>query len=125
MSNPTGRNADPSRTIPLNSAAWRKIRAQVLDDHPLCFVCIQHGRVVPATDVDHIDGPASNDPENLMPLCHECHSYKTSRERAALPVNWGCGLDGWPLDIAAAWKSRAVERERPAAPPLFNADCES
>lgn len=124
MSNPTGRTADPRRAIPLNSTTWRKLRAAVLASHPLCFVCLQHGRPVPATDVDHVSGdPSDNSAGNLMPLCHECHSYKTGRERNGLPVAWGVGLDGWPLDVMGAWKSRATGGDRPAASPSLNADC--
>ena len=35
-------------------ARWRKLRAQVLMEEPLCRECRKAGRIVPATDVDHI-----------------------------------------------------------------------
>ena len=35
-------------------ARWRKLRAQILMDEPLCRECRKAGRIVPATDVDHI-----------------------------------------------------------------------
>jgi 5-methylcytosine-specific restriction protein A len=74
---------NPLRTIPLGSAAWKKLRAQVLRLDPFCRACVTHpagGRLVAATDVDHSDeNPANNDPANLVPLCHACHSRKTRR----------------------------------------------
>ena len=100
--NPTGRTADPRRAIPLNSARWQRLREQVLARDPLCRMCN-----APATDVDHISGdPSDNTPANLQGLCHACHSYKTGRERAGLPVRAiGCDVNGWPLDPAHPWNA--------------------
>ena len=63
---------------------WRYLRAEVLQDEPLCRVCRAEGRVEPATDVDHVvphrgDLPLFWDRANLQPLCHACHSAKTQR----------------------------------------------
>lgn len=75
--------------------SWRRIRLAVLaapsSSHrrpdglvaghgPLCVMChVEHQRVQPATDVDHLDGnSANNDPENLRSLCHSCHSRRTA-----------------------------------------------
>ena len=63
-------------------ARWQRIRANYLQSHPICVDPYRRhvGRVVPATDVDHIvakkDG-GSNIVSNLQPLCHPCHSHKT------------------------------------------------
>lgn len=39
------------------------------------------GLIVPATEVDHVDGDASNnDPSNHRSLCKGCHARKTVRE---------------------------------------------
>jgi 5-methylcytosine-specific restriction protein A len=60
------------------------LRARVLRASPLCVVCRASGRVVPATQVDHIV-PHRGDPalfwafENLQALCDPCHSAKTAR----------------------------------------------
>ncbi len=98
--NPTGRDADPRRTIPLNSAAWRRLRARVLAEQPLCLMCNDV-----ATDVDHVSGdPSDNSRENLQPLCHACHSHKTARERTGnAVVIRGCNADGWPIDPSHPW----------------------
>lgn len=62
-------------------ARWRRVRAMVLAEEPLCRECLRQGRVVPATDVHHIDGNVRNmRRENLEPLCHECHSRIGARE---------------------------------------------
>lgn len=66
------------------SARWRTLRAQVLQDAPLCRECRIEGRVEPSTDVDHIV-PHRGDESlfwlraNLVGLCHTCHSRKTQR----------------------------------------------
>ena len=112
---PTGRNADPRRTIPLNTSRWQKLRALVLAERPLCAHCMVLGRVVPATDVDHADGnPANNERSNLQSLCHECHSTKTMRERHGSTTAHGCDVNGMPLDPAHPWNAR--NRQQPTAP---------
>ncbi|MDN7503477.1 HNH endonuclease signature motif containing protein [Burkholderia orbicola] len=66
------------RTLALNGAAWRRLRNLVLTEQPLCVHCQQEGRLVAATDVDHIDNdPTNNARSNLVGLCHPCHSRKT------------------------------------------------
>lgn len=64
------------------SKRWRKLRREVLAEHPYCQV---DGCHAPATDVDHIerveDRPdLAYDRSNLMALCHPHHSSKTARE---------------------------------------------
>lgn len=99
--NPSGRDSDPRRTLPLNSAAWYRLRARVLAEEPLCRHCGQ-----PATDVDHLSGdPSDNRRANLQPLCHPCHSHKTGRERAGLGIVHGCDADGMPRDPAHPWNA--------------------
>ena len=95
----TGRDADPTRVLPLNGYAWQKLRAMVLAGEPLCRHCATQGLTVPATDVDHMNGADDNRLESLQPLCHECHSRKTAAEqgkRTTAPV----GIDGMPQ----AWR---------------------
>lgn len=68
------------------NARWRRIRALVLAEEPLCRECARQGKVVPARQVDHIDGNVENMVrENLQPLCDSCHSRKTVRENG----RWG------------------------------------
>lgn len=64
---------------------WQRLRARILEAHPLCVECEKQGIIKLATDVDHIKPHKGNpvlmwDESNLQPLCHECHSKKTARE---------------------------------------------
>lgn len=93
----SGRDADPRRVLPLNSYAWQKLRASVLDGEPLCRHCAKQGLTVPATDVDHISGDPSDDSEGAhQALCHECHSRKTAADQGKR-IKPAIGLDGFPL----------------------------
>jgi 5-methylcytosine-specific restriction protein A len=65
---------------------WRKLRLMVLREEPLCQVCLQEQKTVPATDVDHIvtlRKGGTNERSNLQSLCHSCHSAKTVSEDGA------------------------------------------
>jgi 5-methylcytosine-specific restriction protein A len=67
-------------------ATWRRLRAAVMAEEPLCRACRAEGHVTPAVDVDHIT-PVSVAPErrldraNLQPLCRMHHRLKTAKER--------------------------------------------
>ena len=125
------------RTLPLTSAAWRKLRRSVLSSEPLCRMCTARGLTVVATDVDHRDNdPSNNNLVNLQPLCHECHSRKTQRDMGH-NVRMGAASDGMPLDYCHPWhrpatadlvrpdgeKSRATVGAVPTVPLDFNANC--
>lgn len=134
--------AKNGRLLPLNSAAWRKLRASVLDCEPLCRHCTARGLTVPATDLDHRDNnPANNEPVNLQPMCHECHSRKTARDMGG-SVRMGCDTNGTPLDQAHHWnkpatgamviptggmaeRSRGTDGAEPYVLPSINANSES
>jgi len=121
MSNKTGRDADPRRALPLNSHAWRKLRAYILAESPLCEHCMDRGLTAPATDVDHISGdPSDNSMANLQSLCHSCHSIKTARDHGKR-VAMGCDVGGMPLDPSHAWNNAPAPRvaallRQPAVP---------
>jgi len=71
-------------------ADWRKVRALVLAEEPLCRLCSEAGRVEAATEVDHIEpfhglhDPRRLDPANLRPLCGPCHRSRTGRQAHGL-----------------------------------------
>lgn len=116
MSNRTGRDADPRRTIPLQSAQWQRLRASILIDEPLCRHCMSRGIVTAGTDVDHISGdPSDNSRENLQVLCHSCHSIKTAADHGKRVME-GCDVNGMP----DRWKkSLATDSARPTPQPSF------
>ena len=71
------------------SPKWAAFSKAYLADHPLCVSpecsALPVWRRPASTDVDHIDGTGRNglrayDDDNLMALCHPCHSRKTARE---------------------------------------------
>lgn len=75
------RRAETGRTLALNGAAWRRLRALVLSEQPLCPQCALVGHLVGSTEVDHIDNdPTNNDRANLQGLCKQHHSQKTRLE---------------------------------------------
>lgn len=66
---------------------WQKARASFLSRSPLCVKCIEEGKVVAATVVDHIiphrgDTALFWDSDNWQPLCKRHHdSAKQAEER--------------------------------------------
>ena len=104
------------RLLALDGAAWRKLRAVVLSEQPLCEYCAKQGYTVPATDVDHMDNdPSNNERSNLSSLCHLHHSLKTATEMGH-KVKWGCDIHGMPLDPSHPWnkeKSPATDSHKP------------
>ena len=97
------RQQETGRTLALNGAAWRRLRAAKLEHDPLCVDCYKRGRLTVATDVDHINNDATdNSPDNLQSLCHECHSRKTQADMGKR-VSAGCDANGQPLDPDHPW----------------------
>ncbi|MFA5593217.1 MAG: HNH endonuclease [Micavibrio sp.] len=75
------RQRQAKRALPTNDRRWRRLRALVLQEQPLCALCAQAGLVKAASVVDHINGDAlDNDRSNLQALCASCHARKTARE---------------------------------------------
>ena len=73
------------RVLPLNSAAWRKLRKQVLAEEPLCRHCAAQGLVGLATEVDHMRGAADNSRDALQALCKPCHTHPTTWTATVCP----------------------------------------
>jgi 5-methylcytosine-specific restriction enzyme A len=98
------------RTLALDGAAWRKLRALVLHEQPLCPDCRDQGLLIPATEVDHQDNdPSNNSRDNLVGLCKPHHSAKTMAElHGRKPKVKGCDEHGNPLDPHHQWKRGTV-----------------
>ena len=63
---------------------WKQIRAAFLSAHPLCEICNHDGRLTPATVAHHkikITDGGTNDWNNMMVLCQECHSRLHAKQR--------------------------------------------
>ena len=101
------------RTLALDGAAWRRIRAYVLSSEPLCRHCTTKGFIRPATDVDHINNnPRDNRIEALQPLCKSCHSIKTMQEMRGKTFEPSFDVDGVPLDPMHPWRIAATAENR-------------
>jgi 5-methylcytosine-specific restriction enzyme A len=78
-----------------------ELRAQMLQQEPLCRECKKKGRVTAATIADHITSLAKRgaayDFDNMQPLCRRCHDKKTLVEQGKRPRPT-IGPDGWPVD---------------------------
>lgn len=81
--------------------AGQRERREVLDEEPLCRLCLGLGRTTPSVVVDHIvrlaDG-GSDERANKQALCHPCHDAKTAAELAAdrAARRIGLGHNGGP-----------------------------
>ena len=56
---------------------WKQIRAAFLSANPLCVMCQNDGRLTPATLAHHkvkLSDGGTNDWDNMVALCQECHS---------------------------------------------------
>ena len=89
--NSPGRKADKAW---YQSEAWRRVRAAVLAENPLCAHCLTRDVLTPATHVHHIkerkDAPElAYDRANLEALCSPCHTVhhksKSDAETAETP----------------------------------------
>ncbi|SDI79502.1 HNH endonuclease [Pseudomonas abietaniphila] len=100
---PRSKYKPKARVIPLSSAAWKRLRAQILAEEPLCRWCLARGLYVASTDVDHISNDGDdNRRDNLTGMCHSCHSIKTAQDMGKGTTR-GHDLNGLPLDPAHPW----------------------
>ncbi len=97
-------------------SGWRTLRERILkrDGYVCrCRTCTASGRVLLATEVDHIVSKAEwrrrhgsldgvDDPSNLQAINDECHKVKTMVENGAQPRS-GCDVTGWPTDPMHPW----------------------
>lgn len=81
---------------------WQKKRRMFLHREPLCSMCVDEGKVVAATIVDHVV-PHRGDPHlfwngELQSLCKWHHdNVKTIRDRGYKVRSQKVDEEGWPL----------------------------
>ena len=80
-----------------NTPRYLRLRARVLDEEPLCVLCLARGvNGVVATEMDHtrpvVLGGARWDRNNVRGLCTPCHIKKSATEKQALtkPASLTC-----------------------------------
>lgn len=84
----------------LRGRKLQRLRRSIFAREPLCRACYAKGRTTAAEELDHITPlhkGGTDHPDNLQPLCADCHATKTARdlghrERVAI------GPDGWPVE---------------------------
>lgn len=57
--------------------AWKRIRDRYIQEHPLCELCQQEGRLTPAEEVHHkkpLAEGGTHARDNLIALCKSCHA---------------------------------------------------
>ena len=91
------------------TAAWQKLRAQVLRRDPRCTAPGCTARSVVA---DHIVQRSKGGPDtlsNLRALCIPCHNQ---RRRGGEPRVKGCDASGAPLDPTHWWNGNPLPLRR-------------
>src|SRR5262252_8071566 len=85
------------------TASWARRRAHQLMIEPLCRLCLEAGRVTPATVADHVE-PHRGDYTafrlgQLRSLCADCHNRHDRTNSPRAPVR----EDGTPSDPNHPW----------------------
>ncbi len=70
-----------------NTTHWQKTRERKLRKNPLCEICLKRGKLVKASEIDHITPWREIESffckfSDLQSLCKSCHSRKTALEKA-------------------------------------------
>ena len=112
--------ARPATTVCTTLDAGNVARAQ-LAANPLCRMCVERGRLTPATVADHLL-PHHGDVNlfwfgELQCLCASCHGRKKrSKDNGYQP---DIGVDGWPTIRGIRRTLRGARGLMPSSHPLF------
>lgn len=83
-----------------STARWKRLRAQVLAERPLCEWCLEREVVEPATDVHHAEAHRGDLAKfwsgPLIATCRSCHASRGQREDLGQTVVT-FAADGWPV----------------------------
>jgi 5-methylcytosine-specific restriction endonuclease McrA len=108
--------------------AWKAHSAAKRDQEPLCRRCLAAGKLNTAVCIDHkvpiSQGGSLHDPDNLQPLCAECHKLKSSFEASDQAHRYGPHkARGWlVVGPPAAGKSTWVRKNAPAGDVVWDYD---
>jgi 5-methylcytosine-specific restriction endonuclease McrA len=98
------RRPGPQRKV--SGGRWQKTRVRILKrDHSMCQPCAKRGKVVLATQVDHViplSKGGTDDDSNLQAICERCHDRKTRKELGR-KGSGACDANGLPLDPSHPW----------------------
>ena len=84
-----------------NSRRWQRVARAQLAAKPLCRMCVERGRLTPATVADHLM-PHNGDVNlfwfgELQSLCASCHG-RDKRWEEHKGYRPDIGVDGWPTN---------------------------
>jgi len=84
------------------SKEWRELREFLLSQNPICIKCFIEGKIVPATEIDHIVdlkiAPQERfNTQNLQCLCKSCHSEKTYNDNLRKSKLWKIAKPLWKI----------------------------
>jgi hypothetical protein len=89
------------------SANWQRRRAHQLRIEPLCRICLEMGRVTPATVADQIENHEGDYTAfrlgALRSLCKPCHD---GLDHSANRPKYAVKADGSPSDPRHPWNAR-------------------
>lgn len=101
----TGRNSEikrKTRQSVYQSKQWKTLRLSHLLHNPLCELCKEKGIIKQGVDIHHIISPfkykgstaqaLAFNPNNLITLCKECHSYIHSNHLEETLYNRYCSI---------------------------------
>jgi len=84
-----------------NKARWRHMAKAQLRKEPLCCMCSNNGRIVPATVADHVNPHRGNQNQfwfgKLQSLCASHHNT-TKKADELRGFSTEIGIDGYPTD---------------------------
>ncbi len=94
-------------SVPTYGHKWRKARATYLLNNGNCVRCLEAGRNVIATVVDHIVPHRGNwtlfwDSSNWQSLCKTCHDGSKQRDEHTGHQH-GCDVNGNPYQPQRYW----------------------
>lgn len=102
---------------PYATQRWQRLRRAKLREEPLCKLCLDIGRVEPATVVDHLvaikkGGEPYPPLYALLSLCEFCHNTKTRvvEQLGRKFLVRGCDVHGMPLDPDHPWNWERLGR---------------
>ncbi|WP_366522250.1 HNH endonuclease signature motif containing protein [uncultured Sphingomonas sp.] len=101
-----------SKALRDRTAAYKRLCASILHDHPLCVYCASTGAVTPATLVDHILALSlggGNERTNLTASCTSCNADKAKAEARCAARGYGEQEARLDYDLAG-WITRARPR---------------
>jgi 5-methylcytosine-specific restriction protein A len=89
---------------PYKTQRWQRLRRLKLKETPLCELCLEAGRVEPASVVDHLvaiskGGEPFPPTYALLSLCPVCHNSKTRviEQLGRKFLYCGCDINGMPI----------------------------